>query len=116
MAKTTVAELAEVVANLVAVQKAQSKDLTEIKALLTQPVADTQPAKEDPPAKKAYVIPGPAYGYHKSDSRKAAILFAQAQSGMPRGTSIPKCLATGRVTAAQIHAHIKGMDRGQPSK
>jgi len=116
MARTTVAELAEVVSGLVAVQQAQSKDLAEIKALLTQPVADVQPAKEAPPAKKDYVIPGPAYGYHKSESRNAAVKFAQAQSKMPQGTGIGKCVATGRVTPAQIHAHIDGMDRGQPSK
>jgi hypothetical protein len=102
--------------DLLPVVKAQGVALAEIKALLTQPIADTQPAKEDPPAKEAYVVPGPTYGYHGSESRKAAVKFAQKQSKMPRGTGIGKCIKAGGVTQAQILAHINGMDRGQPSK
>ena len=107
------------VPNMAVLAKAQAglaQDLAALRAeLLGAAVRDTQPPVHvAPPVPVAtnYVIPGPAYGYHKSAARVAAVGFAQATSGSPRGTSIPKCLATGRVTAAQIHAHCVGMDRG----
>ena len=108
---------------------AMRQELAELRAKLAanEPEPEPEPEHETPEREAPAQEPkenkflahvggiSERFGYQRSPRRIAALAFAQEASGLGKGHSLKACVATGKVTNAQILAHVADLSGAKPS-